>query len=190
MQVFCISYCACFHVHVICSVLLHDYKRQPYIPPSLKGGLIKGISGYKTAHNWAHSSFVRLFVFLYCSFSLSCETSSRLVFLINPVQQNIIARCISDLPRVPVTGAAEQGEQLLPQIYQWGSSAPPTSHKHYFVYTEQPKSILYACCEELRVNANLLQSESAQSRQQSFLLHEQPFRAEEFTLIIVLAEIN
>ena len=77
------------------------------------------------------------------------------------------------------TGAAEQGEQgeqLLPQIYQWGSSTPPTFHRHYFVYTEQPKCIIYACCEELTVNAklNLLQSESAQSRQQSFWLHEQP----------------
>ena len=72
-------------------------------------------------------------------------------------------------------GAAEQGEQLLPQIYQWGSSTPPISHRHYFVYTEQPKSIIYACCEEMTVNTNLLQSESAQSRQQSFLQYEQPF---------------
>ena len=76
------------------------------------------------------------------------------------------------------SGAAEQGEQLLPQVYQWGSNASPTAHRHYFhdfVYTEQPKSIIYACCEELTVNANLLQSESARSRQRSFLLHKQPF---------------
>ena len=77
-----------------------------------------------------------------------------------------------------ISGAAEQGEQgeqLLPQIHQRGSSAPPTSHRHYFVHTEQPNSIIYACCEELTVSANLLQSESVQSRQQSFLLYEQPF---------------
>ena len=72
-------------------------------------------------------------------------------------------------------GRPSRGEQLLPQILQWGSSAPPTSHRHYFVYTEQPKSIICACCEELTINANLLQSEPVQSRQQSFWLHEQPF---------------
>ena len=27
-------------------------------------------------------------------------------------------------------------------IYQWGSSTPSTSHRHYFVYTEQPNSII------------------------------------------------
>ena len=55
---------------------------------------------------------------------------------------------------------------MLPQIYQWGSSAPSTAHKHYFEYTEQPKSrALYILAEELTVNANVLQSESAQSRQ-------------------------
>ena len=84
-------------------------------------------------------------------------------------------------PDGPATGVAEQGEQgeqLLPQLYQWGSSTPPTSHRHYFIYTEQPKSIIYTCCVELTVNANLLQSEFAQSSQQSslhVLLHEQPF---------------
>ena len=32
------------------------------------------------------------------------------------------------------------GEHLLSQIYQWGSTAPPASHRHYFICTEQPKT--------------------------------------------------
>ena len=62
----------------------------------------------------------------------------------------------------PFAGAAEQGEQgeqLLPQRYQWGSNAPPGSNRHYFVYTEQPKSSRHACCDELTVNAQLLKSD-------------------------------
>ena len=45
---------------------------------SLQGGIIKGMSGYKTAHCSAHSSFVRLFVRLYSSFTPR-YVSSRLV---------------------------------------------------------------------------------------------------------------
>ena len=44
----------------------------------IEGGIIKGISRYKTARSSAHSSFVRLFVRLYSSLTPNC-VSSRLV---------------------------------------------------------------------------------------------------------------
>ena len=96
---------------------------------------------------------------------------------IGAARRKMKQRSFKSLPGAAEQGA--QGEQLLLQIHRWGSSIPPTAHRHNFVYmyTEQAKNIIYACCEELTVNANLLHSESAQtqSRQQSFLQHEQPF---------------
>ena len=42
------------------------------IASQIEGGIIKGISRYKTARSSAHSSFVRLFVRLYSSFTPNC----------------------------------------------------------------------------------------------------------------------
>ena len=47
----------------------------------------------------------------------------------------------------PISGAVEQEEPLLLQIHQQGSS-PPTAHRHYVVFKEQPKGIIYACCSD------------------------------------------
>ena len=53
-----------FVYYIICSILLPQLRA----PASLEGGIIEGVSGYKTAHRSTRSSFVRLFVSLHsCS---------------------------------------------------------------------------------------------------------------------------
>ena len=78
MHVFFVSYCAYFRV-LYTHMYMFDLVARLRVPGSLEGGIIKGMSGYKTAHNSAHSSFVCLFVRLYSSFTPS-YVSSRLVF--------------------------------------------------------------------------------------------------------------
>ena len=66
------------------------------------------------------------------------------------------------------------GGAIAPSNISVGKQRSPNFSQAIFCI-EQPKSVIYACCKELTVNANLLQSEFAQSRQQSLLQHEKPF---------------
>ena len=66
VHVFPVSYCAYF-----CVLYMFDLVAWLRALGSLEGRIIKGISGYKTAHSSAHSSFARLFVRLYSSLTPS-----------------------------------------------------------------------------------------------------------------------
>ena len=63
VHVFSISYRAYFRV-----LYMFELVARLQVPASLEGGIIKALFGYKTAH----SSFVRLFVYLHSSSTLSC----------------------------------------------------------------------------------------------------------------------
>ena len=67
MHVFFVSYCAYFRV-----LCMFDLVAQLRAPATLEGGIIKGVSGYKTAHSSARTSFVCPFVRLHSSFTPSC----------------------------------------------------------------------------------------------------------------------
>ena len=73
-------------------------------PASLQGGIIKGISGNKTAHS--SGSFVRLFASLYSSFTPSCVFKNSSLNQPGPTKHHRSLH-ISELPRVPVTRYTE-----------------------------------------------------------------------------------